>query len=611
MKGFLLFLTLVKLAFKEHMIVSASISNFMDHSLEYQKKLFISCVKNESNNRLEPTVFIPVFVRNKEHSLPYFLDALYNLNHPKSRISLWFVTDHNSDWSSEVLEEWIDNVKSEYHKVELESPDSEWYYDGQSSNLDWTEERHKRMLQLRQEALTKARNEWADYILFIDADNLLMNPYTLCHLFATERLIVSPMYNTLSGYSNFWGGQDENGYYVRSDDYFPIKNREVTGTFKVPMVHSTMLMDLRQSESESIQFWPILDTYQLAIDDIIVFSHHVKKAGLEMYIDNTQFYGYMPVPLNAQYDLPNEVEVFNHLLHEIITEPPVGVGIEVQYSPHITQSSSKTKLGFDEIYMINLVRREDRYYRMKTVLGYQDIDFHHFHAIDAKKMNDSYIEKLGIKMLPGYLDPYKLRVLTKGEIGCFLSHYFIWEDVVANNHQQVIVIEDDVRFEYDFKAKLEAVMNEVDAINLDWDLIYIGRKRMGKQAESYVSGAELLVEADYSYWTLGYLLSLSGAKKLLAGKPLGLMVPVDEYLPIMYDKHPKWEYAKYFANRNLKAFSAEPLLIYPTHYTGQDNHFSDTEAASIVEGFVEPETDQGPSAENEAAAAVNVEKEEL
>lgn len=32
-------------------------------------------------------------------------------------------------------------------------------------------------------------------------------------------------------------------------------------------------------------------------------------------------------------------------------------------------------------------------------------------------------------MLPGYKDPYSDRVLTKGEIGCFLSHYNIWKKV--------------------------------------------------------------------------------------------------------------------------------------------------------------------------------------
>lgn len=267
------------LLFEKYGICESSVSNFIDRSIEHQKKLFVPCVLNESLNNLEPTVFIPIFVRNKEHSLPYFLHALYNLNHPKSRISLWFVTDHNSDWSYEVLEEWVENVKSEYHHVELEAPDSEWFYNGQSSNLDWTEERHIHLLQLRQQALLKARKQWADYILFLDADNLLMNPYTLCHLISAKHLIISPMYNTVSGYSNFWGGQ-EDGYYVRSDNYFPIKNREITGTFKVPMVHSAMLMDLRQAASKLLQFWPIMESYKFAIDDIIVFSHHVKMSGM-------------------------------------------------------------------------------------------------------------------------------------------------------------------------------------------------------------------------------------------------------------------------------------------------------------------------------------------
>lgn len=32
-------------------------------------------------------------------------------------------------------------------------------------------------------------------------------------------------------------------------------------------------------------------------------------------------------------------------------------------------------------------------------------------------------------LLPGYQDPYSGRTLTKGEVGCFLSHYAIWEEV--------------------------------------------------------------------------------------------------------------------------------------------------------------------------------------
>lgn len=41
------------------------------------------------------------------------------------------------------------------------------------------------------------------------------------------------------------------------------------------------------------------------------------------------------------------------------------------------------------------------------------------------------------------------------------------------------------------------------------------------------------------------------------------------------------EYMSHFELRDLKAFSVEPLLIYPTHYTGEPGYISDTETSTI------------------------------
>lgn len=41
------------------------------------------------------------------------------------------------------------------------------------------------------------------------------------------------------------------------------------------------------------------------------------------------------------------------------------------------------------------------------------------------------------------------------------------------------------------------------------------------------------------------------------------------------------EYMEHFDNRNLLAFSVEPLLVYPTHYTGDDGYISDTETSVV------------------------------
>ncbi|KAL6482352.1 hypothetical protein MHYP_G00104320 [Metynnis hypsauchen] len=185
-------------------------------------------------------------------------------------------------------------------------------------------------------------------------------------------------------------------------------------------------------------------------------------------------------------------------------------------------------------------------------------------------------------MLPGYSDPYHGRPLTKGELGCFLSHHNIWNEIVERGLKVSLVIEDDLRFEVFFKRRLQNLMQEVEAQGLDWDLIYIGRKRMQvDHPEKSVPNIHNLVEADYSYWTLGYMISLQGAQKLLRAEPLKKMLPVDEFLPVMYNKHPVEDYMSHFEPRDLQAFSAEPLLVFPTHYTGDPGYISDTETSTV------------------------------
>lgn len=69
---------------------------------------------------------------------------------------------------------------------------------------------------------------------------------------------------------------------------------------------------------------------------------------------------------------------------------------------------------------------------------------------------------------------------------------------------------------------------------------YIGRKIMKPKEESFVEGIDNLVYPDYTYWTIGYILNVQGAKKLVDAKPLVNLIPIDEFLPIMFDKHPRF-----------------------------------------------------------------------
>ncbi|XP_053907778.1 procollagen galactosyltransferase 1 [Cuculus canorus] len=525
-----------------------------------------------------PRVMVALIARNAAHALPVTLGALERLRHPPSRTALWVAVDHSEDNTTALLREWLMRVRGLYHRVEWRPMDEPRSYPDEEGPKHWSPSRYEHVMRLRQAALEAARASWADYLLFLDADNVLTNPDTLALLMAENKTVVAPMLDSRAAYSNFWCGMTAQGYYRRTPAYLPIRKRERRGCFAVPMVHSTFLLDLRKEASQALAFYPPHPDYTWAFDDIIVFAFSCKQAGVQMFVSNREVFGFLPVPLRSHSSLRDEAESFLHVQLEImVTLPPA------EPSPHVwVPPKVPDKMGFDEVFLINLRRRADRRARMLRSLREQEIAARLVEAVDGGALNSSEVKALGIRMLPGYRDPYHGRPLTRGELGCFLSHYRVWQEIVARELQRSVVFEDDLRFEIFFKRRLMALVEDLAAAGVSWDLIYIGRKRMQvERPEKPVPRVRNVVEADYSYWTLGYVLSLGGARKLLAAEPLAKMVPVDEFLPIMFNKHPVSDYARHFPWRSLRALSAEPLLVFPTHYTGDEGYVSDTEASAL------------------------------
>ncbi|XP_010779682.1 procollagen galactosyltransferase 2-like, partial [Notothenia coriiceps] len=188
-------------------------------------------------------------------------------------------------------------------------------------------------------------------------------------------------------------------------------------------------------------------------------------AGVQMYVCNREHYGLLPVPLKAQQSVEDESESFIHT----ITEALIDHDIEPSEYLH-SQPSPQDTMGFDKIILVNLKRRLDRRTRMLKTMSSLGLHTVLEEAVDGKALNSSQLQALGIEMMPGYKDPYSGRVLTRGEIGCFLSHYSIWKQVVENGIPKVLVLEDDVRFEPRFKRRIQSIMDDVDKTQLDWDL---------------------------------------------------------------------------------------------------------------------------------------------
>uniref|UniRef100_A0A8C7NE30 Collagen beta(1-O)galactosyltransferase 2b n=1 Tax=Oncorhynchus mykiss TaxID=8022 RepID=A0A8C7NE30_ONCMY len=513
------------------------------------------------------TVHSGLFVCCSFYSLWFVLTAFPPYSFPNS-------TDHSVDNSTAMLREWLKQAQDQYHYVEWRPMEEPKSYTDEWGPKHWPPSRFNHVMKLRQAALKAARERWADYILFADGDNLLTNPKILNLLMAENLTLVAPMLESRSLYSNFWCGITPQGYYKRTPDYQPIREWKRLGCFAVPMVHSTFLLDLRRGASRELAFYPPHPDYSWAFDDIMVFSFSARQADVQMYVCNREHYGFLPVPLKASQNVDDEKESFTHTIAEAMIDHNIAPS-EYLYNPEMPQD----KMGFDEIFLINLKRRLDRRQRMLSTMASLGLQATITDAVDGKALNSSQLQALGIEMIPGYQDPYSGRVLTRGEIGCFLSHHSTW---VQRGLSKVLVLEDDVRFEPRFKRRMMTIIEEVEKAQLDWDLIYVGRKRMQvHQPERSVEGVNNLVEADYSYWTLGYALSAQGARKLLAAQAFSKMLPVDEFLPVMFNKHPNSDFMSHFEPRDLKAFSVEPLLLYPTHYTGEPGYVSDTETSTI------------------------------
>ncbi|CAH2316236.1 inactive glycosyltransferase 25 family member 3 isoform X1 [Pelobates cultripes] len=525
-----------------------------------------------------PSLVIAIIARNAAYSLPYMLGALERFKYPKDRVSVWSATDHNEDQTSKVLQDWLEGVRPLYHTVEWIAQETPSWYPEETGPKQWPKERYEHVMRLRQEALDYARRNNADYILYTDADNVLSNENTLELLMAENKTLIAPMLDSQTGYSNFWCGITPQGFYRRTPDYYPTVNRQRTGCFPVPMVHSTFLVDLRREESHCLAFYPPHVNYTWTFDDIIVFAYSCLAAGVQGYVCNNHHYGYINVPAQPHQEMEDDHLNFVHLMLEAMAVEGVTF-LPSEFVP--APQRNPDKMGFDEVFLINLLRRPEKRERMLHSLHLQEISCRVLDAVDGSALNSSAIKRMGINLLPGYYDPFSGRTLTKGEVGCFLSHFQIWKEIAENQLDATLVFEDDVRFGSFFKRKMMRLMNDVRKAQLDWDLIYIGRKQVTTDPEEAVDNVPYLVVADYSYWTLCYIISLQGALKLLNAEPLSKMLPVDEFLPIMSDTHPNEEYKKHFVNRNLQMYSVNPLLVYPTHYTGEPNWLSDTETSTL------------------------------
>jgi hypothetical protein len=76
-----------------------------------------------SVNQPVPRVLLAILAKQKEKSLPLYLDCIERLDYPKSAISLYIRTNNSTDKTRELLEEWAAGVGNMYRGIEMDTTD--------------------------------------------------------------------------------------------------------------------------------------------------------------------------------------------------------------------------------------------------------------------------------------------------------------------------------------------------------------------------------------------------------------------------------------------------------------------------------------------------------
>ena len=173
-------------------------------------------------------------------------------------------------------------------------------------------------------------------------------------------------------------------------------------------------------------------------------------------------------------------------------------------------------------YVINLERDIDK--RGRMFARFPDAEI--VEAVDGLAVTPDSIQPYFANA--GWRDPYSNRRLTRGEVGCVLSHIKIWEKCTSLD-EPVVVLEDDVDIvDPDWQEKLNGCG--------DYDFVWLAKKHM---SGDIVKIDDQLETGGYYYWTCAYYITPQAAQAMLDAAKTGL-IPADEIVPAVLGFHPQF-----------------------------------------------------------------------
>lgn len=137
---------------------------------------------------------------------------------------------------------------------------------------------------------------------------------------------------------------------------------------------------------------------------------------------------------------------------------------EKYLSPVTSLSNSSGLNGVDQIYVINLDERPEKWERIRVVFDALKLFPTRVPAINGWRLEKKAMLKLVKK---GNFHSYN----NCGKIGCTLSHLKVWKDAIGRNFKIIWVVEDDIEC-FSSPHVLSQLLMELEKIDPNWDILY-------------------------------------------------------------------------------------------------------------------------------------------
>lgn len=157
----------------------------------------------------------------------------------------------------------------------------------------------------------------------------------------------------------------------------------------------------------------------------------------------------------------------------------------------------------------------------------------------------------------------KGRELTKGELGCYSSHFSVWQEMSRNSVPQCIVLEDDVIADWAFLARLCAI--DLEAQNIPYLRLHSKVPTFSRViSRNFLQHSRSIMElVGHPYGTQAYAITLNGAHSFMKACAT-IRRPIDDQM----DR--SWEHGL----RNLALFPAPVIEEFVPSGIGSDRYAS-------------------------------------